>query len=117
MAGPGIERRFGIVVRQARRKLGLTQHKLASRAGLNRTYISDVERGKRNVSLRIVERLAEALKVRVGTLFTESSDESNLVAMKSAQITPHGGMLVDQSNSGTSFPPARHKDVFEKLAS
>jgi transcriptional regulator with XRE-family HTH domain len=98
MIGTGIEQRFGIVVRQARRKLGLTQHELASRAGLHRTYISDVERGKRNVSLRIVERLAEALNVQVGTLFTESSDESNLVAMNSNQIASHRGTLVDRIN-------------------
>jgi transcriptional regulator with XRE-family HTH domain len=96
MAETGIEQRFGMVVRQARRNLGHTQHELASRAGLHRTYISDVERGKRNVSLRIVERLAEALKVRIGTLFTESSDESNFVAMKSDEIESHRGTLVDR---------------------
>ena len=95
MAGTGIEQRFGIVVRQARRKLGLTQHELASRAGLHRTYISDVERGKRNVSLQIIERLAEALNVPVGTLFTGSSDKSSLVAMKPDQTSLHQGALVD----------------------
>ena len=89
---------FGQRVRELRKKKGLSQEHLAELSGLHRTYISDVERGKRNVSLRIVERLAEALYVRVGTLFTESSDESNLVAMKSNQIESNRGTLVDRSS-------------------
>lgn len=45
---------------------------LAERANLHRTYISDVERGTRNVTLEIIDRLAKALDVSISTFFPES---------------------------------------------
>lgn len=60
---------FGASVKVWRRKLGLSQEQLAGRAGLHRTYISDIERGARNVSLESIEKLAEALGVPLATLF------------------------------------------------
>ena len=50
--------------------MGISQETLAERAGLHRTYISDVERGARNVSLDSIERLAHALEVSVPSLLT-----------------------------------------------
>lgn len=52
---------FGQRVREAREACGLTQEKLAEQAGFDRTYISLVERGKRNLSLLNVCQLANAL--------------------------------------------------------
>jgi CheY-like chemotaxis protein/DNA-binding XRE family transcriptional regulator len=49
--------------------LGLSQETLAERANLHRTYISDVERGERNVSLENIVRLAHALDLSVAALF------------------------------------------------
>lgn len=49
--------------------MGLTQEELAARAGINRTYLGDLERGARNVALRNVERLAKALDVSIASLF------------------------------------------------
>jgi len=46
-----------------------TCFELARRANLQRTYISDIERGARNTSLRSIKRLADALKVSLQTLF------------------------------------------------
>ncbi|MBE9019179.1 transcriptional regulator [Chroococcidiopsis sp. CCALA 051] len=66
-----IKKRFGLAVRQRRQKLGLSQEELSFRAGLHRTYISDIERGSRNVSLENIERLAKALEISVSTLFTK----------------------------------------------
>ncbi len=66
---PGIRERFGDAVRARREELGLTQEELAERAGIHRTYLSDVERGTRNVSLVNVERLAEALSLSLPELF------------------------------------------------
>ena len=43
---------------------------LAERADLHRTYIADIERGARNVSLRSIEKLARALGVPTAELFT-----------------------------------------------
>ena len=52
---------FGKRVREARVACGVTQEQLAERAGFDRTYISLVERGKRNLSLLNVCQLAHAL--------------------------------------------------------
>jgi CheY-like chemotaxis protein/DNA-binding XRE family transcriptional regulator len=60
---------FGAAVRVRRNQLGFSQEKLAEMAQLHRTYVSDVERGVRNVSLESIERLAQALKISVSTLF------------------------------------------------
>ncbi|WP_082512566.1 helix-turn-helix transcriptional regulator [Afipia sp. Root123D2] len=49
-------------VRKARKAAGLSQEKLAFEAGLDRTYVSQVERGKRNVTIVVLARLASALK-------------------------------------------------------
>lgn len=56
---------IGIVaqtVRKARKAAGLSQEELAFEAGLDRTYVSQVERGKRNVTIVVLARLAAALK-------------------------------------------------------
>jgi transcriptional regulator with XRE-family HTH domain len=66
---PDIRERFGDAVRSRREELGLTQEELAEKAGIHRTYLSDVERGTRNVSLVNVERLAEALSLSLPELF------------------------------------------------
>jgi len=62
---------FGISVKTHRQQLGFSQEELAERANLHRTYISDIERGARNVSLESISKLASALEVSVSSLFTE----------------------------------------------
>lgn len=59
---------FGDRVRALRLYLGVSQEKLALDCGLDRTYISGIERGKRNVSLINIHRLAEALGVPAADL-------------------------------------------------
>jgi len=54
---------FGRRVRERREKLGWSQMALADQVGLHFTYVSSVERGERNISLRNIVRLAEALAV------------------------------------------------------
>lgn len=49
-------------VRRARKAAGLSQEALAFEAGLDRTYISQVERSKRNVTIVVLARIAGALK-------------------------------------------------------
>ena len=65
-----LERRvaFGQAVRMRRKKLGFTQLELSARAELHRTYIADVERGARNLSLESMEKLAGALNTSVAGL-------------------------------------------------
>jgi len=66
---PDIRMRFGFAVKDRREALGLTQEEFADRAGLHRTYLSDIERGTRNVSLINIERLASALALKLSELF------------------------------------------------
>lgn len=61
-------RKFGDNVRALREAQGLSQERLAERADLDRTYISGVERGVRNLSLLSVVRIAKALKTSAAEL-------------------------------------------------
>lgn len=64
--------RFGELVRNKRFEMGISQEELAGRAGLHRTYVSDIERGGRNPSLESIEKLAKALEVSLATLFEQA---------------------------------------------
>ncbi len=66
---PDIRERFGFAVKMRREELGLTQEELADRAGIHRTYLSDIERGTRNPSLINIERLSESLSMPMSKLF------------------------------------------------
>jgi transcriptional regulator with XRE-family HTH domain len=66
---PDVRERFGDAVRTRREELGMTQEDLAEKAGIHRTYLSDVERGTRNLSLVNIERLAAALSISMSKLF------------------------------------------------
>ncbi len=63
-----IERAFGSVLRDAREKAGLSQDQLAHDAGLHRTYISLLERGQRQPTLKAIVALARALGLAPSTL-------------------------------------------------
>jgi transcriptional regulator with XRE-family HTH domain len=67
---------LGAAIRRERSMLGISQGELAERAGLHRTYVSDLERGSRNPSIDSIEKLAHALHVSVAELF-ESAAEGN----------------------------------------
>jgi transcriptional regulator with XRE-family HTH domain len=54
---------FGEQLRQIRLRVGLSQEELAHRSGLDRTYVSSCERGRRNLSLEAIIKLARALGV------------------------------------------------------
>lgn len=58
-----IESRFGRNVRTIRKQRHFTQEELAALCHVHQHYISDIERGERNVSLRVVETIARALGV------------------------------------------------------
>jgi transcriptional regulator with XRE-family HTH domain len=63
-----VRRRLGLNVQDLRRARGWSQEELADRAGLHRTYVSGVERGVRNPTITIVEKLALALGTTIGEL-------------------------------------------------
>lgn len=62
---------FGAAVRKLRREKNISQEQLADMCCLHRTYISDVELGKRNVSLENIAKMASALGISITVLFTE----------------------------------------------
>ncbi len=63
-----VTRRVGANLRRAREDLGISQEELADRAGLHRTYVSGVERGVRNPTVIVLEKIAKALKVKSSSL-------------------------------------------------
>lgn len=63
-----IQARLGQNVRRLREAKGWSQEDYADRAGIHRTYVSDIERGKRNPTVSVVEKLAKALEVSPGLL-------------------------------------------------
>lgn len=65
---------FASAIRLWREKHKITQEELAERANLHRTYISDIERGVRNLSLENINKLAHALEVSIPELFRESAE-------------------------------------------
>lgn len=67
----GITTQFGDKVRQLRLAKHWSQEELADRAGLHRTYISDIERGNRNPTLTVVSEIASALEVNIAILFED----------------------------------------------
>lgn len=76
---------FAAAVRAYRNGLGLSQEQLAERASLHRTYISDVERAARNLSLESISRLADALEVSIAALFEHSQPPEGLARHKAGQ--------------------------------
>jgi CheY-like chemotaxis protein len=94
---------LGAAIKAERSVLRISQEELAYRAGLHRTYVSDLERGARNPSLESVEKLARALELSVPVLFeraTLGSDTRQLVEI----------LLVEDNPRDVEF--ARH--AFEK---
>ena len=63
-----IQKKLGQRIKERRLELKMTQAKLADKTGLDRTYISGLEGGRRNPALRNLNRLATALKISIDQL-------------------------------------------------
>ena len=74
MATIDLKTLLGVAIKTQRASLGISQEELAYRAGLHRTYVSDLERGARNPSVESVEKLARALEISVSMLFEQAAD-------------------------------------------
>ena len=61
--------RFGDRVRALRKERGLSQEAFAAACGLDRTYMGGIERGERNLALRNLEKVADALNLSLADLF------------------------------------------------
>lgn len=65
---------FGSAIRRHRELLRLSQEELAARAGIDRTYISGVERGVRNPTLEVMQRIARALGSDLDVIFATARE-------------------------------------------
>lgn len=63
-----VTKRVGANLRRVREAQGISQEDLADRAGLHRTYVSGVERGVRNPTVKVLEKIAKALKIKSSVL-------------------------------------------------
>jgi transcriptional regulator with XRE-family HTH domain len=66
-----LQQTFGSVIRRRREQAGFSQESLAEEAGLHRTYISLLERGKRIPSILVVQKLAKAMGTTMTSLMSE----------------------------------------------
>lgn len=71
----GLEKKFGQSVRYWRKKRGMSQEELAERAQLHPTYVSGIETGCRNPTVKIIGRIAEALGVEPAALFSDTKED------------------------------------------
>lgn len=62
--------KFGVKIRELRKKQGISQEKLAEMVKIDYSYLNEIEAGKRNPSLKVVSKLSRSLKVSLPELFT-----------------------------------------------
>lgn len=70
MEQTNIKTQFGLTVKKIRNERNISQEKLAEITGLHRTYISEVERGNRNLSLINIDKISIALDLSISELFS-----------------------------------------------
>lgn len=64
-----LQESFGVRIRELRKDKGWSQVELAFRSGIDRTYMTDVENGKRNVSSQNIEKIIKALEIDIPEFF------------------------------------------------
>jgi transcriptional regulator with XRE-family HTH domain len=64
-----VKLKIGQRIRELRKELEISQEALAYKAEVDRTYVTDVENGRRNVSVEILERIIKALDVSISEFF------------------------------------------------
>lgn len=77
-----VRRRLGLNVRALRGERGMSQEELAFECRLHRTYVSGVERGVRNPTVTVIEKIAVALKVPSARLLEEVAAPKRLPPLK-----------------------------------
>src|SRR5882724_6623440 len=100
MSYKDVKKRFGLAIKNWRAQSGISQEELAWRANMHRTYIADIERGARNVTLRSVTNLAKALQVTVGNLLTHATapaDTTLRIGEETEASVVHDILLVEDS--------------------
>jgi len=73
-AGMDVRQRVGLNLQRMRRARGLSQEELAHLAAIHQTYLSGVENGRRNPSIQVLQRIAEAMGADLEDLTMRSVD-------------------------------------------
>ena len=95
MATIDLKTLLGMAIKTQRASLGISQEELAHRAGLHRTYVSDLERGARNPSIESIEKLAGALQISVSNLFEGAGNGSRSRQMEEILLVQDNPRDVD----------------------
>lgn len=69
-----IQQKVGITIKELRKEQGMSQETFAYESGIDRRYMSDIENGKRNISLDILERIADKLEISLSKLFQKAEE-------------------------------------------
>lgn len=72
-----LQEQIGKAIVKLRKQRGLSQEKFANESGIDRRYMSDIENGKRNLSLDVIERLARSLYITPSELFSIAESIAN----------------------------------------
>lgn len=68
-----IKEKFGFKVKELREQKGYSIEYLANISNVDRNYISDIEKGQRNVSIEIIEKIITALDIEFGAFFNDNN--------------------------------------------
>lgn len=71
-----IHEKFGLAVATLRKERGYSQERFALEANIARKYMSDIENGKRNVSLDVIKRIADKLGISLSEFFIKVEEVS-----------------------------------------
>ena len=93
----------GEQVRRNRKSRGMTQERLADLSGLSFSYISDVERGTRNISLESLGKIIEALGIKPSQLFIENSSSTAFLSDTEDKLATLNLLLSDRSAEEVEF--------------
>lgn len=64
-----IQKQLGLAIKHLREEMGISQEKFALLIGMDRTYYSSVEAGKRNISLQNIKKIADGFDISISALF------------------------------------------------
>ncbi|MEJ7508532.1 transcriptional regulator with XRE-family HTH domain [Staphylococcus simulans] len=65
--------KFGQNIKQIRKRMNITQSELATKMGISQSYLSDIENGRKNPSIKTVKKLADSLGLSVTDLFNDNT--------------------------------------------
>ena len=93
---------IGSVIQQARLQKGLTQARLASLCGIPQPNLSNIERGKRDITIATLRRIAVALSVHPGEFFSDFNPEPDRMVLSRRRIERLAKVISDRNKPSNS---------------